>query len=281
MGEQFKYIDSKNSNKLNLDKYYTSEEDMRYCVNKTLDILQENGYEITEFLEPSAGKGVFSNYLLSSGKEVLALDIEPEDDNIIKADFLTYPLEYKKGRLIIGNPPFGRTLSLAKKFYKRSIEIGDYISFILPSSQINNTQSMYEFDLIYSEDLGELVFSDNRKVKCCLNIYIKPKEGLNKKKKEKLKDVTIVRQDSKKFSNFDYDIRMCYWGDATAGKILKEGEHYSAEYKIKINNLELKNDIINLLNNINWKEELNSVSMLKIQQFHIINVLKKYIPNIK
>lgn len=281
MGKQFKYIESKNSNKLNLDKYYTSEEDMRYCVNKTLDILQENGYEITEFLEPSAGNGVFSNYLLSSKKEVLALDIEPEDDNIIKADFLTYPLEYKKGRLIIGNPPFGRTLSLAKKFYKRSIEIGDYISFILPSSQINNTQSMYEFDLIYSEDLGELIFSDNRKVKCCLNIYIKPKEGLNKKKKEKLKDVTIVRQDSKKFSNFDYDIRMCYWGDATAGKILKEGEHYSAEYKIKINNLELKNDIINLLNNINWKEELNSVSMLKIQQFHIINVLKKYIPNIK
>ena len=281
MGKQFKYIDSKNSNKLNLDKYYTSEEDMRYCVNKTLDILQENGYEITEFLEPSAGNGIFSNYLLSSGKEVLALDIEPEDDNIIKADFLTYPLEYKKGRLIIGNPPFGRTLSLAKKFYKRSIEIGDYISFILPSSQIDNTQSMYEFDLIYSEDLGELIFSDNRKVKCCLNIYIKPKDGLNKKKKEKLKDVTIVRQDSKKFSNFDYDIRMCYWGDATAGKILKEGEHYSAEYKIKINNLELRNDIINLLNNINWKEELNSVSMLKIQQFHIINVLKKYIPNIK
>lgn len=281
MGKQFKYIDSKNSNKLNLDKYYTSEEDMRYCVNKTLDILQENGYEITEFLEPSAGNGIFSNYLLSSGKEVLALDIEPEDDNIIKADFLTYPLEYKKGRLIIGNPPFGRTLSLAKKFYKRSIEIGDYISFILPSSQIDNTQSMYEFDLIYSEDLGELIFSDNRKVKCCLNIYIKPKDGLNKKKKEKLKDITIVRQDSKKFSNFDYDIRMCYWGDATAGKILKEGEHYSAEYKIKINNLELRNDIINLLNNINWKEELNSVSMLKIQQFHIINVLKKYIPNIK
>ena len=154
MGKQFKYIDSKNSNKLNLDKYYTSEEDMRYCVNKTLDILQENGYEITEFLEPSAGNGIFSNYLLSSGKEVLALDIEPEDDNTIKADFLTYPLEYKKGRLIIGNPPFGRTLSLAKKFYKRSIEIGDYISFILPSSQIDNTQSMYEFDLIYSEDLG-------------------------------------------------------------------------------------------------------------------------------
>ena len=35
---QFKSIDdNKNSNKLNLDQYYTSEEDMNYCVNKTID----------------------------------------------------------------------------------------------------------------------------------------------------------------------------------------------------------------------------------------------------
>ena len=95
MEKQFKYIESKDSNKLNLDKYFTSEEDMNYCVNKTLDILQESGYEIIEFLEPSAGRGVFSSYLSTSGKEVLALDIDPEGEDIIKADFLTYPLEYK------------------------------------------------------------------------------------------------------------------------------------------------------------------------------------------
>ena len=41
MSKQFKTIESKGSNKLNLDQYYTNEADMKYCVNKTLDILQE------------------------------------------------------------------------------------------------------------------------------------------------------------------------------------------------------------------------------------------------
>ena len=104
MVKQFKYIENKGSNKLNLDQYYTSEADMNYCVNKTLDVLQENGYEVSEFLEPSAGEGVFSNYLATSGLNVIAIDIEPKSEYIIQADYLTYDIEYKKDRLIIGNP---------------------------------------------------------------------------------------------------------------------------------------------------------------------------------
>ena len=249
MEKKFKSIESKETNKLNLDQYYTSEEDMMYCVNKTLDVLQENGYSVSEFLEPSAGQGVFSNYLATSGLNVMAIDIEPKSEDIIQADYLTYDIEYKKDRLIIGNPPFGSKLSLAKKFYNKSVEIGDYISFILPISQLNNTKMMYKFDLIYSEDLGELIFSGDRKVHCCLNIYVRPKSGLNKKKISKLKDVEIVRQDSKKYDSFEFDIRMCYWGDATAGKILKNGERYSGEYKIKIHNEALKDKIITVLTN--------------------------------
>ena len=280
MSKQFKYIESKGSNKLNLDQYYTNEDDMNYCVNKTLDILQDNGYSVSCFLEPSAGMGVFSNYLHTSGLEVIAIDIEPKQNNILKGDYLTYDIEYKKGRLIIGNPPYGSRLSLAKKFYKKSIEVGDYISFILPISQLNNSEFMYEFDLLYSEDLGELIFSGNRKVKCCLNIYVRPKTGLNKKTKNKLKDVEIVRNDSKKYEDFDYDVRMCYWGDATAGKILKEGESYSGEYKIKIHNKDLKDEIIRVLTNVDWKKEVNSTAMCRIKQYHIIDVLKRDIPEI-
>ena len=280
MEKKFKYIESKGTNKLNLDQYYTSEEDMNYCVNKTLGILQENGYTVSEFLEPSAGQGVFSNYLATSGLNVIAIDIEPKSEDIIQADYLTYDIKYKKDRLIIGNPPFGSRLSLATKFYNKSVEIGDYISFILPISQLNNTKMMYKFDLIYSEDLGELIFSDDRKVHCCLNIYVRPKSGLNKKKTSKLKDVEIVRQDSKKYDSFEFDIRMCYWGDATAGKILKDGERYSGEYKIKIHNEALKDKIITVLTNTDWKKELNSTAMCRIKQYHIIDILKREIPEI-
>ena len=272
---------NKNCNKLDLDQYYTSYEDMEYCVNKAWDVIKDLGYEVSEFLEPSAGEGVFSNYLATSGLDVIAIDIEPKGENIIKADFLTYDLEYKEGRFIIGNPPFGVRLNLARKFYKRAIELGDYIAFILPISQLNNTQFLYEFDLVHSEDLGKLVFSNKKKVHCCLNVYIRPKNGLNKKRSTKLKDITIVREDKKGYEDIEFDIRMCYWGSGTAGKILKDGENYSGEYKIIIHNKELKDDIINLLSTIKWENEINSVAMRRIKQYHIIQVLKKYIPNIK
>lgn len=272
---------NKNCNKLDLDQYYTSYEDMEYCVNKSWDVIKDLGYGVSEFLEPSAGEGVFSNYLATSGLDVIAIDIEPKGKDIIKADFLTYDLEYKEGRFIIGNPPYGARLNLAQKFYKRAIELGDYIAFILPISQLNNTQFLYEFDLVHSEDLGKLIFSNKKKIHCCLNVYVRPKNGLNKKIPTKLKDITIIRQDKQGYEDIEFDIRMCYWGDATAGKILKEGESYSGEYKIIIHNKELKDDIINLLSTIKWENEIDSVAMRRIKQYHIIQVLKKYIPNIK
>lgn len=74
---------------------------------------------------------------------------------------------------------------------------------------------------------------------------------------------------------------MCYWGDGSAGKILSENEHYSAEYKIKINNDELREDIIRVLTTFDWKEYLNCIAMRKIQQFHIIDVLKENIKDIE
>lgn len=274
---KFNSVDSKvnkNCNKLDLDQYYTSYDDMEYCVNKAWDVIKDLGYGVSEFLEPSAGEGAFSNYLTTSGLDVIAIDIEPKGENIIKADFLTYDLEYKEGRFIIGNPPYGARLNLAQKFYKRAIELGDYIAFILPISQLNNAQFLYEFDLVHSEDLGKLVFSNKKKVHCCLNVYVRPKNGLNKKIPTKLKDITIVRQDKKGYEDIEFDIRMCYWGDATAGKILKEGESYSGEYKIIIHNKELKDDIINLLSTIKWENEIDSVAMRRIKQYHIIQVLK-------
>ena len=97
------------------DKYYTSPELAEYCVKKkTKEIIGEEN--ITEYLEPSAGSGVFLNYL---NKPYLAYDIEPEDDRVNKQDYLSLDLEYKKGRCVIGNPPFGDRNALAVKFYKK------------------------------------------------------------------------------------------------------------------------------------------------------------------
>ena len=163
---KYKLVESKNSDKLDYDQYYTPYDIMEYCVNKSWDIIKDLGYGVSEFLEPSAGEGVFSDYLATSGLNVIAMDLYPKKDNIIKQDYLTCDLEYKPERFIIGNPPYGSKFNLGRKFYNKSCELGDYIAFILPIRQLNNTQQLYKFDLVYSEDLGKVRFSNKKDVHC-------------------------------------------------------------------------------------------------------------------
>lgn len=75
---------------------------------------------------------------------------------------------------------------------------------------------------------------------------------------------------------------MVYWGSGSAGKILsKDDKRYAGEYKILIYNDILKPRIIEVLSNTDWKKELKTIAMLKIKQYHIYNLLKREIPDIK
>ena len=263
------------------DKYYTSPELAEYCVKKTKEIIGEEN--ISEYLEPSAGNGVFLDYL---PKGTLAYDIEPEDDKdrIIKADYLSLDLEYKKGRCVIGNPPFGdRNNDLIKKFYNKSVMIGDYICFILPISQYKNDVNLFEFDLIYSENLGIKLYS-NVGILCCLNIYKIPYNNiLNKKPNYKLKDVEIKRhtRNSNEIynENFKNDIRICCFG--SIGKVCTHENQYAKEYCIKINNEKYKDKIINIIKTTNWNKLYPSVSTPFLSQWQIYKYLKEQIPEIQ
>lgn len=273
---QFKYTDNKDSNKLHLDKYYTSDELAQYCIDVARRILK--GKEITEVIDPSAGSGAFSKKI----KNCIGYDIEPEHESVIKQDFMTLDLDYKKGRLFITNPPFGVRMILVKRFFKRFVEFGDYIALILPISQLNNKySSMYEFNLIHSEDLGEQNYS-GRNIHCCFNIYERPKNGLNKMPKAELEDITILREHSKGFHECsNYDIRMCYWGNGSAGKIITDpNETYSGEWKITIHKPEIKQKVVEALKRADWHKEIPKVAMLKIQKYHLIEYLKREIPEI-
>ncbi len=260
--------------KIELDKYYTSPDLAEYIVNKTKEIIGKEN--ITEYIEPSAGAGVFLNYL---DKPYMAYDIEPENNNIIKQDFLTLDLEYKKGRCIIGNPPFGNRNVLSVQFYKKSIQIGDYISFILPISQLNNNQQMYEFDLIYSKDLKKQMYTD-REVHCCFNIYKRPINELNKKPKYKLIDIEIIeiRQNNKVVN--DYDYRICNFGAAT-GKEVEYAGKYAHELAIKIHNNKFKNDILKIMKNTQWNKIYHMTSTPALYQWQIYKYLKEQIPEIE
>lgn len=86
-------------------------------------------------------------------------------------------MDYKPGRLIGFNPPFGRSNNLSRKFYNKAVGVADYIAFIQPISQLDNINSMYYFDLVKSVDLGKTFFTD-RYLHTCFNIYRRPDKSI-------------------------------------------------------------------------------------------------------
>lgn len=236
---------------------------------------------ITEYIEPSAGAGVFLDFL---DKPYIAYDIKPEDERITKQDWLTTDLNYKKGRCIIGNPPYGEKNTLSVKFFKKSVPICDYIAFILPISQFKNEQQMYEFDLIYSEDLGIRQYSD-RALRCCFNIYKRPVNGLNKKRIYKLKDVIIKenRRTGQQVNGEEYDIGICSFGAGCIGKIPEYTGQYAKEIYFKINNNDLREEILNVITTTDWLNDVcKSISgQANLAQWQVYKYLKEQIPTIK
>jgi hypothetical protein len=168
------------------DKFYTNENVVIRCIDLFSKHITVNDNDLV--IEPSAGNGSFTNKL--NYKNVLSYDVEPENEKIIKQNFLllehTQFSKYDKVH-IIGNPPFGRQSSLCKKFIKKSCLFAQSISFILPKSfKKISFQKTFEnhFHLIEECDLPENSFSIDKKsynVPCVFQIWIKM-ENLRKEK---------------------------------------------------------------------------------------------------
>lgn len=119
-----------------IDKYYTKELAVEYCITcikNNLDI----DYDNDMIIEPSAGNGSFITKIKTLSKNNLFIDLEPENDEIKKQNYIdldvSFKSEYRKIH-VIGNPPFGRQSSMAINFIKKSASYCDSISFILPKS---------------------------------------------------------------------------------------------------------------------------------------------------
>ena len=158
-----------------LDKFYTLPECSKKCIDKTCEL-----YDITRWdliIEPSAGNGSFFLQIPSDKK--IGIDILPEDENIIKQDFLDYyPPENKEIILVIGNPPFGRVSSLAIKFFNHSAKWATVIAFIIPRTfrKISVQNRLDDrFHLVYDEEIPNkpCCFTPEMSVKCCFQIWEK------------------------------------------------------------------------------------------------------------
>ena len=240
---------------------------------------------ITDIIEPSAGNGSFSSQLVCT-----AYDIAPEANGIIKQDFLALNLLYKEGRLIIGNPPFGmHSNSLSIRFFQKACSLATYIAFIQPISQLNNNLQMYQYDLIYSEDLGIVDYSD-RALHCCFNIYKRPENGLNPKPDFTLKDITIIEHRRKKGDyataknkpiNPNYDYAMCNWGNGSLGKVPEYIGQYAQEVYFYCHKKEVLPRMLELLSFDNIRAYTKSISMKRISVMRLYKYLKDNIDGIE
>lgn len=148
-----------------IDKYYTNDEIVELCIYNIKKYLTIDDIDL--IIEPSAGNGSFINHIKSLTDNYKFYDIEPDNDEIIKQDYLILDInDFKDFNKIhiIGNPPFGRQSSLAIKFIKKSCQFCDSISFILPKSfkkeSLRKSFSL-NFHLIFEIDLPSNSFLVN------------------------------------------------------------------------------------------------------------------------
>ena len=164
-----------------IDQYYTKNKVAKECIeiiDKNIDI---NGM----IIEPSAGNGAFYDALRPKHK-VLAYDIQPAISSILEQDFLKLDLStsFHVPLHFVGNPPFGRQSSLAKKFIKHicNCENSESISFILPRSfKKPSLQKTFPLNwhLIHENDIEKnafLVNDEEYDVPCVFQIWIKKEE---------------------------------------------------------------------------------------------------------
>lgn len=177
--------DNKNDQKTGLkrvgvEKYYTKPEVVKKCI----ELFMKNVELFTNvdlFVEPSAGNGAFIDEIKKIGPNYIFLDIEPEHKEIIKQDFLEWNFDFGSfgGVHVIGNPPFGRLGSTAKKFIKKACNFATTIAFILPRSfKKASMQKCFDpkFHLVAEMDLDVNSFHVNgleHDVPCVYQIWVR------------------------------------------------------------------------------------------------------------
>lgn len=153
----------------------------------------------------------------------------------------------------------------------------------MPISQYNNDVKLYKFDLIYTEDLGNINFS-GIDVHCCLNIYKRP-AVLNAKPNYKLKDIEIIELRKNKtrgkiYDGFYYDYAICAWG-AAIGKQINHENQYAKEFYFVIHNQELREEILYALSNADWVGEYAMTATPNLLHWQVYKYLKKEVEGIK
>jgi len=245
----------KGLNRNTIDKYYTKDTVVESCLNFVKQTIQIDIDDL--IIEPSAGNGGFILGIKSLSNNFIFYDLEPDNNEIIKQDYLLYDYNTIKDKFskihIIGNPPFGRQSSMAIKFIKKSCEFCDTISFILPKSfkkdSLKKSFSL-NFHLIFEIDLPDKSFLVDKieyNVPCIFQIW--EKKDFNRIVNEKLEPLNFMFVE--KTENPDISFRRVGVNAGTIDKNIDK-KSIQSHYFIKFTNDKSITDNINKLSSINY-----------------------------
>ena len=256
------------------DAYYT-----KNIISIQLIYYLSTLYNLNDFnyiIEPSSGNGAFSNHL--DKYNLIAIDINPKQDYMFKSDFLTYDLEFLKGKynLFIGNPPF--SFKLLNKFLKKICKYADVIAMVLPITFINNNRLRLiplKYHLIKSFNLPYNSFEDENGNNFDYNtsFFIFEKRSYNRP--------SIIREGTelyykfvKSYEKWDY---MIFRVGSKTTKIFKfenNKKYNKYHFYIKLNDDVDKNKFLEVYNNIDFSKFINNTTSFKsIPKYILIDKL--------
>jgi len=267
----------KGLNRNTIDKYYTKDIVVELCLNLVKKYIEINTDDL--IVEPSAGNGSFITGIKSLTSNFRFYDLEPDNTEIIKQDYLLYDYGIIKNTYskihIIGNPPFGRQSSFAIKFIKKSCEFCDSVSFILPKSfkkdSLKKTFPL-NFHLIFEIDLPDksfLVDGVEHNVPCIFQIW--EKKNVNRIVNEKLEPNNFIFVE--KTENPDISFRRVGVNAGTIDKKINE-KSVQSHYFIKFTNEKSITDNIQNLSIITYDFN-NTVGPKSISKQELIKEFNK------
>lgn len=213
------------SKKNDLDQYYTNPDVAYDCWENILKVFDKT----SSFFEPSAGMGVF----LREDLNITAVDLEPKVSGIEMKDFFTVDKMSLKGKVVVGNPPYGWASSLALRFINHSSE-AEGVCFILPRTfkKVLFQQKIDDnLHLVFEKDLPFKSFNLNGEpydVPSCFQIWKRLPY-----KRDKISYDNLITAGTDK----DYDINIRRVG-GRAGKIVSDSDYTkSTTYRVKLNGL--------------------------------------------
>lgn len=250
-----------------LDKFYTSRQTAKKCVN-TLDL---NLFDLV--IEPSAGDGSFLDTIIHPN--IIALDISPARTDITQQNFFEYKTNVPSSKvLIVGNPPFGKQNNLAIRFINYAATIADTIAFILPLSfnkeSVHNKVCPYlHLDSILELEVNSFLFQgETYDVPSVFQVW--------KKGTERTKSVppTPIDYEYTKASEANLCIRRVgyYAGKSTTDLTKNKESHFF----IKVHDESKVNFLIEGLNNYQWKHN-NTVGPRTVTKYDLNPLINELI----